>query len=110
MTAGEERFRPPASPMDPAVRELGRRKVAELRRQLGVDRRHAPPPVESVDEGLSVDAMTAQMAAGAERERLERRVAELEAEVRRLRSIVSAAIGDLAAGLVTPESRPPTRL
>lgn len=102
--------------LDDATRELGLRKLRELRaemrrRRLGGDGDVAPDDarVESAVAGpskapaasaeASVEAMLAEMALAAERERLERRVGALEAEVAQLRAVIAASIQSLAGGL-----------
>jgi hypothetical protein len=102
--------------LDEATRELGQRKLAELRmqmhrRRLGADGNRvsdaafvgpaltASPAERSPRAEASVEAMVAEMALGAERERLERRVVALEAEVAQLRAVIGASIQTLAAGL-----------
>jgi hypothetical protein len=105
----------PTIAMDPELRALGLRKLAEWRTARAQRPLAAPPAVTrpidaahsspadagpaSHERDRSVDAMVAEMATGAERERLERRVAVLEAEVDRLRAVIAGTISGLAGSL-----------
>jgi uncharacterized protein YceH (UPF0502 family) len=87
--------------IDDTTRDLGLRKLAELRARRDTGQRQSGPAADeqtAADE-RSVESMVAEMATAAERERLERRVAALEDEVGRLRAAVAAAVSMLASAL-----------
>ena len=88
----------------------GRAGIEALRAQLG---RRPPIPAEPVQQQPAERPLReaadwpanleAEMAWGAERERLERRVAELEAEASRLRRSLAAVLREAANGVAGVE-------
>jgi hypothetical protein len=88
--------------LDEDTRALGLSRLAAVRGQLAApawrrrEQGRSSPIVAPVDD---VAEMVAEMAAGAERELLERRVLALEAEVARLRAALAGVIGNAAAAL-----------
>lgn len=101
----------PRLPLDDDTIALGHRHIAALRAQL--NRRHttptppAPPTTPPIHGAADIggdaytDRMVADMAAGAERDRLAARVTQLETEVAQLRAAL-AAILHTAANAVDP--------
>lgn len=92
---------------------VGRANIAKIRKQMDLRRpstrtQEPRPEQESADRDDrpdDVNLMAAQMAAGAERDRLADRVAELEGENRRLRRAL-AAVQRAAAEGISPDSDP----
>lgn len=102
---------------DPETIEIGRRAIARIRRQLNPLGDHDAPSSETdhfatvessprihersvaTDDEFSIDRVRAAMAAGAEREYLERRVTDLESEVQHLRAALAAVLQAASSGL-----------
>jgi hypothetical protein len=99
--------------LDNETRRLGLERLAEIRASMRCHPTAATTPpsaavpvegVESVSAGWSDPAVMALlMSAGAERERLEQRVAVLEAEVQRLRASLGQAMQVLGGALASSE-------
>jgi hypothetical protein len=105
------------SAMDEETRERGLANIRAIRARMhrsGPDGEtkgaeavaaHAPAvmPATPTDEMDDPAAMAAAMAAGAERDRLEQRVAELEREVRRLRVALGRVLREVAGAMDGPD-------
>ena len=109
--------------MDEETRERGLANIREIRARMhrsepdretkGAAAIAAPAP--AVMPAMSSDdlddpaSMAAAMAAGAERDRLERRVAELELEVRQLRAVLGRVLREVAGAMDGPDRSEPDR-
>lgn len=94
----------PLVPMAEDTREAGRRGVAAVRDELHRVRRPSPnrslaDPPKSEPWSDDPRVMAAQMAAGAERERLVEQVRELSAENDRLRAVLRDIVRRAADGV-----------
>jgi len=108
----EEPSAPRDHSLDSATVERGRRHIARIRAQLNpLGERDQPTSRENPisasrlaerSERMSVDQINAEMAGAAEREHLESRVVQLEAEVRQLRNALATILDAAASGIAAP--------
>ena len=100
--------------MDEETRERGIANIqairARMQRSVPDSQTEDPPPAvpsTPTDELDDPAAMAAAMAVGAERDRLERRVADLELEVRQLRAVLGRVLHEVAGAMNTPDRSEP---
>jgi hypothetical protein len=103
--------------MNDATRERGLANIRQIRARMhghgapSVDHRDNEPDAEPVVRGAETStpvgsrelddaqALVAAMAAGAERDRLERRISDLEAEVRHLRAALARVLREVSTAI-----------